>query len=47
MEATRQSYFMVMWNERHVELWGKKQLFMCIMVFTQDGVRGLFGIIWD
>ena len=46
MEATKQNYFMTKWNKRHVELWGERN-FLCIAFFTQEGVRGLFSIIWD
>ena len=47
MEVTKQNYFMVKWNKRHVELWGERN-FLCILrFFTQEGVRGFFGIIWD
>ena len=47
MEATKKNYFMVKWNKRHVELWGERNFVCVLRFFTQEGVRGLFGIIWD
>ena len=36
----------VKWNKRHVELWGIRDFYV-LCFFTHDGVRNLFGIIWD
>ena len=27
--------------------YGKKELFVCTVFFNEDGVRDLFGIIWN
>ena len=47
MEATKQNYFTVKWNKRHVELWGESNFLSVLRFFTQKGLRGLPGIIWD
>ena len=38
---------MVKWNKSHVELWGKRKFLGVLCFFTQNRVRGVFGIIWD
>ena len=47
VEATKQNCFMVKRNKRHGELWGERNFSCVLRFFTQEGVRGLFGIIWD
>ena len=45
MKASKQIYFMVKWNKLHVELWGERNFLCVLCFFTQERVRGFFGVI--